>query len=83
MGMRGRMAGSRKSAESYYAAAQKVPTSFLSEIFADPNTKTTISTAVEARNKDELGQASGSIDGRIAIGVAQANRRRGERDEKA
>ncbi|WP_438729243.1 hypothetical protein ACR9YC_02130 [Parasphingorhabdus sp. DH2-15] len=77
------MAGSGKSAESYYTAAQKVPTSFLSDIFANPDTELTISAAAEARNNEQLGQASGSVDGRIAIGVAQANRRRGERDEKA
>jgi len=82
------MTESGKSADSYYAAVQKLPDAFLRDTFTDNGlTEDEVgviqANAIETRNNDLLGQNSGSVDSRIAIESAQANRRRGERTDKA
>jgi len=82
------MAEGSKSAGLYYAAAQNLPADQLRSTFAESGlsedeVRAIRTAAIEAKTNYELGQNSGSIDSRIAIGAAQANRRRGERESKA
>lgn len=82
------MAQSGKTAETYFAAAQRLPREFLRERFienglTDAEVRTLQADARDTKIQELLGQASSSIDGRIESGMAQASRRRGERRERA
>jgi len=82
------MAGSGKSAETYYAAARNLPDAFLRGTFTDnglteDEVRTIQADARDTRIDELLGQNSGAVDGRIDRGAALANRRRGERNDKA
>jgi len=82
------MAQGGKSAEIYYAAAQKLPGAFLREKFTENGLTEDQDRANQTRLRDAkteelLGQDSGAIDGRIERGAALASRRRSEQANKA